>query len=309
MHEYPKPADASRADHGQHAASLPTPPQLVIVSGMSGSGKSLALKIFEDVGYYCTDNLPAQLLPELVASLAGTPDTDKLAVGIDVRSQSTHLDDLPQWLSQVGAQGLDPFLLFMDANDDVLMKRFSDTRRRHPLSRYGLSLNDAIVLERQAIKPLRQLADTILDTSSLNVHQLRREIIQQMGLAESSTPLLLFQSFAFRHGLPPNADFVFDARVLPNPHWNPELRPLSGRDTAVREFLDKEPDVRQYLGQVTEFLDTWLARLRGETRSYITIGIGCSGGRHRSVYLAEQLGKHFGEHGWDEVAVQHRELD
>ena len=285
-------------------------PSLVIVSGMSGSGKSVALNTFEDLGFYCVDNLPAELLPDFVRSVArddGAPE--KLAVGIDVRNRHTDLSNIPEWLSAVGALGLDPRLVFFDTTDAVLLKRYADTRRRHPLSHLGLALADAISLERQVLKPLRQIADAVIDTSQLNVHQMRRQVITDFGLTTDDSLSLLFESFAYRRGVPPDADFVFDARVLPNPHWNPELRPLSGRDGEVRAYLESQADVTQYIAQVTQFLDTWLPKLRSDTRSYVTVAFGCTGGRHRSVYLAEQLAQHCREHGWNEVAVHHRELD
>jgi len=285
-------------------------PSLVIVSGMSGSGKSVALNTFEDLGFYCVDNLPAELLPDFVRSVArddGAPE--KLAVGIDVRNRHTDLSNIPEWLSAVGALGLDPRLVFFDTTDAVLLKRYADTRRRHPLSHLGLALADAISLERQVLKPLRQIADAVIDTSQLNVHQMRRQVITDFGLTTDDSLSLLFESFAYRRGVPPDADFVFDARVLPNPHWNPELRPLSGRDENVRAFLDTEEYVGEYVAQVEQFLDTWLPRLRSDTRSYVTIAFGCTGGRHRSVYLAERLAEHCRARDWGEVAVYHRELD
>ena len=286
------------------------PPSLVIVSGMSGSGKSVALNTFEDLGFYCVDNLPAELLPDFVRSVArddGAPE--KLAVGIDVRNRHTDLSNIPEWLSAVGALGLDPRLVFFDTTDAVLLKRYADTRRRHPLSHLGLALADAISLERQVLKPLRQIADAVIDTSQLNVHQMRRQVITDFGLTTDDSLSLLFESFAYRRGVPPDADFVFDARVLPNPHWNPELRPLSGRDANVRSFLDTQEHVGEYVAQVEQFLDTWLPRLRSDTRSYVTIAFGCTGGRHRSVYLAERLAEHCRTRDWGEVAVHHRELD
>ena len=287
-------------------ATASTP--LVIVSGMSGSGKSVALKTFEDLGYYCVDNLPAELLPEFVRRiLANENAPEKIAVGIDARSLGD-LADVPEALSQIGAQGLDPKLLFFDTRDDVLLRRYADTRRRHPLSHLGLVLADAISLERQALKPLRQIADRVLDTSDLNVHQMRRHILTEYGLSGAGLSLL-FESFAYRRGLPPEADFVFDARVLPNPHWDARLRPLSGRDADVRGYLEAQAEVADYVAQVEGFLDTWLPKLRSETRSYVTVAFGCSGGRHRSVYLAERLARHCRENGWAEVAVHHRELD
>ena len=283
-------------------------PALVIVSGLSGSGKSVALKTFEDLGYYCVDNLPAELLPEFVRRLlAGDNPPDRIAVGIDARSLGD-LAEVPDVLSQVGAQGLDPRLLFFDTRDDVLLRRYADTRRRHPLSHLGLVLPDAISLERQTLRPVRQIADTVLDTSDLNVHQMRRRVLTEFGLSGVGLSLL-FESFAYRRGVPPEADFVFDARVLPNPHWDARLRPLSGRDAEVREHLDADADVVAYVAQVEGFLDTWLPKLRSETRSYATVAFGCTGGRHRSVYLAERFARHFREGGWPEVAVHHRELD
>ena len=292
------------------ATNEPSSATLVIVSGMSGSGKSVALKTFEDLGYYCVDNLPAELLPAFVRSVTGKgAAAAKLAVGIDVRNSHSDLGNLPSWLSAVGAMGLDPKLIFFDTRDDVLLKRYADTRRRHPLSQLGLSLADAIALERQVLKPLRQLADIQLDTSDLNVHQMRRHVITEFGIGDANTVSLLFESFAYKRGVPAEADFVFDARVLPNPHWNPELRPMSGREAPVREYLDTQPDVQKYVDQLIDFLDTWLPRLGNDTRSYVTVAFGCTGGKHRSVYLAERLARHARDQGWPEVATFHRELD
>ena len=284
-------------------------PTLVIVSGMSGSGKSVALNTFEDLGYYCVDNLPAELLPGFVQSVAGgEAPPQRLAVGIDVRSR-TRMSQLPEWLSAVGAMGLDPKLLYFESSVEVLLRRYADTRRRHPLSHLGLVLADAIARERQELKPLRAIADVVVDTSAMNVHQLRRRVITDFAPGQDSQPTLLFESFAYRRGVPPDADFVLDARVLPNPHWDPELRPLSGRDAGVRQFLEEQPEVAAYVEQVSQFLDRWLPRLRTDTRSYVTVAFGCTGGRHRSVYLAERLAEHARRNGWEEVAVHHRELD
>lgn len=285
---------------------------LVIVSGMSGSGKSVAMKTFEDLGFFCVDNLPADLLPQFVASLVRTAEgaPAKLAVSIDVRNRHHDLSNIPEWLSEVGKLGLDPRLVFFDASDETILKRYADTRRRHPLSHLGLSLADAISLERQVLKPLRSIADAVVDTSTLNVHQLRRQVITEFGIGGDAGMSLLFESFAYRRGVPADADFVFDARALPNPHWDPVLRPLSGRDAAIREYLEAQPDVSLFVEQVSQFLDTWLPRLHVDsTRSYATIALGCTGGRHRSVYLAERLAEHARAQGWPEVAVHHRELD
>ena len=283
---------------------------LLVVTGMSGGGKSVALNTFEDLGFYCVDNLPAELLPEFVRAV-GHPGRaeQKLAVGIDMRNRGD-LARVPEWLSAVGAMGLEPKLVFFDAADATLLKRYAETRRRHPLTHLGLALADAIALERQALKPLRALADVVVDTSTLNVHQLRRRVITELGLSLDTSLSLLFESFAYRRGVPADADFVFDARGLPNPHWDARLKPLSGRDADVREYLDAQPLVAEYVAQVTAFLDAWLPRMQSDsTRSYVTVAFGCTGGRHRSVYLAETLAEHARLRGWTEVATFHRELD
>lgn len=283
---------------------------LLLVTGMSGAGKSIALKMLEDSGYYCVDNLPAELLNDCVRTLAqhSSESPQLLALAIDVRSRGD-LARMPEWLSALGREGHDPKLVFVDAADDVLLRRYADTRRRHPLSHLGLALADAISLERQALKPLRALADHAIDSSVMNVHQLRKEVGRMLGVGRDTPPTLLFQSFAYKRGVPADADFVLDARVLPNPHWNPELRPLSGRDVAVQEFLDQQPEAQRYMAQISDFLDTWLPRLREDTRSYITIAFGCTGGRHRSVYLAEKFADAARKKGWPDAATFHRELD
>ena len=289
---------------------MTTRPTLIVVSGMSGSGKSVALNTLEDMDFYCVDNLPADLLPQFVQSVTGEGSThDRLAVGIDVRNRGSDLSNIPEWLSAVGALGLDPRLVFFDTADKTLLKRYADTRRRHPLSHRGLSLADAVSVVGLVVEGLRQLADVVIDTSELNVHQLRRQVITDFGLGHASPLSLLFESFAYRRGVPPDADFVFDVRPLPNPHWDARLRPLSGRDADVRAYLDGNADVEQYATQVEDFLATWLPRLRSETRSYVTVAFGCTGGRHRSVYLAERLANYFRDDGWEEVATHHRELD
>lgn len=294
-----------------NAAAEPTAATLIIVSGLSGSGKTVALKTFEDLDYYCSDNLPINLLPDFVRSLLAGHDADaprRLAVGIDVRGQSD-LSQLSHWREDAQAAGLDAQLLFFDATDEALLKRYADTRRRHPLSQLGLSLPEAIARERELTAPLRRAADAVIDTTTLNVHQLRRKVVTEFALSHGNKLSLLFESFAYKRGVPAEADFVFDARVLPNPHWNPELRPMSGREAPVREYLDTQPDVQMYVDQLIDLLDTWLPRLGNDTRSYVTVAFGCTGGKHRSVYLAERLARHARDQGWPEVATFHRELD
>ncbi|KRG39861.1 nucleotide-binding protein [Stenotrophomonas pictorum JCM 9942] len=291
-----------------NASSSPT---LVIVSGLSGSGKSVALKTFEDLDYYCSDNIPVNLLPDFVRSVLGEGTENspqRMAVGIDVRGRSD-LSQLARWRQTAREYGIDARLLFFEANDDTLLARYADTRRRHPLSHLGLSLPEAIARERELTAPLRREANAVIDTSKLNVHQLRRRVITDFTLSKESTLSLLFESFAYKRGVPAEADFVFDARVLPNPHWDPELRSLTGRDREVREHLDAQPEVVRYVSQIEDLLDTWLPKLGSETRSYVTVAFGCTGGKHRSVYLAERLARHTRDRGWQDVATFHREQD
>jgi UPF0042 nucleotide-binding protein len=287
----------------------PRPEQLIIVTGLSGSGKSVALRTLEDLGFYCVDNLPAALMPAFVEALSrsGGGIGHRLAVGLDVRNPVENLGRLPHILSELGRAQVDYHLLFLDTADEVLIKRYSETRRRHPLSGDGLALADAIAEERQLLRPMLAIADQVIDTSTLNVHQLRRQVISAMGLA-GSTLTLLFQSFAYRRGVPADADFVFDARCLPNPHWELSLRPLSGRDAPVREWLQARPEVTRFADDVQGFMDTWLPAFQDDGRSYVTLCIGCTGGRHRSVYLVERLAAHF-RGRYAQVLTHHRELE
>ncbi|MGA8278079.1 MAG: RNase adapter RapZ [Rhodanobacteraceae bacterium] len=281
--------------------------QLIVVSGLSGSGKTVALHTLEDLDYYCVDNLPAALTPAFVQAIAHGPTTHpRLAVGLDVRNRAEDLHRLPQILADLGKSDIDYRLIFLDTRDEVLIKRFSETRRRHPLA-FDRGLADTIALERQLLKPLLAIADRVIDTSELNVHQLRRMIISEMELRPGALTLL-FESFAYRRGVPNDADFVFDARCLPNPHWETDLRPLSGKDAAVREWLDGKPEVTRFREDVTAFLDTWLERFEADGRSYVTICTGCTGGRHRSVYLAERMAAHFRE-SHEQVLTYHREIE
>ncbi len=289
------------------ASAEPTRPRVIVLSGLSGAGKTVALRAFEDMGFYCVDNLPTTLLPALVAALTGgeRAAVARVAVGVDVRSRGD-LERLPEALSALADSGAQAELVFLDSNEGVLLKRYSETRRKHPLSGKR-SLPDAIAEERRRLRPLVAIADHVLDTSEMNVHQLRRAIATGFGGADGETTLL-FESFAYRRGLPPDSDFVFDARCLPNPHWDPRLRPLSGKDAAVREFLDSQPLVGHFLDDIIRLLEEWLPRFEGEDKRYLTVAIGCTGGRHRSVYLAERLAEHFrGQR--EQVLTFHRELD
>lgn len=283
--------------------------RLVVVSGLSGSGKTVALRTLEDLDFYCVDNLPVELMPAFVESVTANQRDryPRLAVGVDVRNQVEDLSRLPEILARLGGGGIAYELLFLDTRDDVLLKRFSDTRRRHPLNAEGMPLNDAIALERRLLRPLVAIADRVIDTSELNVHQLRRRIVTEIG-GSSAEPTLMVESFAYKRGVPADADFVFDARCLPNPHWESTLRPLSGRDAAIRDFFARYPEVENYFVDMRDFLLRWIPRFEADQRSYVTIAVGCTGGRHRSVYLAERLSEAFRPLR-ENVVTFHRELE
>ncbi|MFC5743685.1 RNase adapter RapZ [Dyella tabacisoli] len=283
---------------------------LIVLTGMSGGGKTVALRALEDLGFYCVDNLPTPLLLQLVRSVIqndGTQQHRHIAVGVDIRNRGGGFQNMPAVLSELAGAGVQVHLIFLDCRDEVLIKRYSESRRRHPLSAKGLSLADAIAEERRVLRPLTALAEKVIDSSELNVHQLRRLITT--GYAEATKGMtLMFESFAFRRGLPPDADFVFDARCLPNPHWDAKLRPYSGRDAPVREYLDQQPLVSEYFADTARWLDAWLPRFEQDDRSYVTISVGCTGGRHRSVYLTEKLAAYYRTHR-DSVLTFHRELE
>ena len=286
----------------------PRATHLVVLTGMSGGGKTVALRALEDLGFYCVDNLPPALLPQLMDAVARGPGRRRrIAVGVDARNRGADFAKIPAVLSQLAAGGVDVHLVFLDCSNEVLLKRYSETRRRHPLAGRDLSLADAIGKERRLLRPLVAIAERVIDSSELNVHQLRRLVAT--GFAQATKGLtLMFQSFAFKRGLPLDSDFVYDARCLPNPHWQPGLRPLTGKDAPVRDYLDGEPLVAEYLADTTRWLDAWLPRFEQDDRSYVTIAIGCTGGRHRSVYLVEKLAAHYRalRNG---VLTFHRELE
>lgn len=282
--------------------------KLVIVSGLSGSGKSVALHTLEDLGYYCIDNLPAGLLNSLANELTAAPHpVERAAVGIDARNLPQALEHVGETLEELRTHAIDSEILFLTCETDTLIKRFSETRRRHPLSYSGLSLADAIERETQLLEPISQSADLFIDTSQTSLHQLRDLVRQRVARRNDHTLSLLFQSFGYKHGIPPDADFVFDARCLPNPHWQPRLRPLTGRDQAVVDYLESEPPVAAMFATLCGFFEQWIPAFEAENRSYLTVAIGCTGGQHRSVYLTERLAGHFRER-YPSVATRHREL-
>jgi UPF0042 nucleotide-binding protein len=275
--------------------------QLVLVSGLSGAGKSIALDVLEDAGYYCVDNLPATLLMDVVRFLAEAGH-ERAAVSVDARSAA--LASLPESVARLKADGTDCRVLFLEANPPTLVRRFSETRRRHPLTFEGLTLAEAIERERALLGEVAALGHRI-DTSELQPRVLRQWIRELLGLGVGSLALL-FESFAFRDGIPLDADWVIDARMLPNPHYDPALRRLTGRDDAVIRYLEAQEPVARLLADMQGFLARWLPEAVKEGRSYLTVAIGCTGGRHRSVYLAEKLAAGFA--GDWRVLVRHRGL-
>jgi UPF0042 nucleotide-binding protein len=276
--------------------------QLILISGMSGSGKSVALNVLEDAGYYCVDNLPASLLPATTEFLSGQ-GYKQIAVSVDVRS-GTGLTELPLNVSHLKRSGMDLRLIFLDAKTDTLTRRFSETRRRHPLSEGKLTITECIARERELLGPIVELGARI-DTSDLSANALRAWIKDFLGF-DRSRLTLVFQSFGFKHGIPLDADMVFDVRCLPNPHYDPALRDLTGKDAPVVSFLEREESVARMAGDIRKFVEDWLPGFERDNRSYLTVAIGCTGGRHRSVYLAEGLASYFRANR--QVLVRHREL-
>ncbi|MGL4473427.1 MAG: RNase adapter RapZ [Shewanella sp.] len=279
--------------------------KLVIVSGRSGSGKSVALRVLEDLGYYCVDNLPLSLIGSLLSELQVS--NDKIAISVDVRNLPEQEKLLEQELRKLPNSTVIKSM-FLNSSDQVLLKRYSETRRLHPLSKSQSSLSDAIKREGELLAPLSKIMDHFIDTSNLTIYELSdkvREIL--LGRVEKEL-VITFESFGFKHGMPTEADFMFDVRFLPNPHWEQELRPLTGLDAPVQEFLGRQVQVNKFIWQIESLLGTWLPQLERNNRSYLTIAIGCTGGQHRSVYVADQLAKRFAN-GKHTVQSRHRELN
>jgi UPF0042 nucleotide-binding protein len=282
--------------------------KLVIVSGLSGSGKSVVLHTLEDLSFYCIDNLPLSLLKEFATQMASGAlgQYQRAAVGIDARNLNNDFGSFADLVAQIRHLGLVCEIIFLQADDNTLIKRFSETRRKHPLTKAGTSLAEAIKQERKLLASVAISADWCIDSSHTNVHQLRDMVRAQM-LNERKALTLTFLSFGFKHGIPVDADFVFDIRCLPNPHWDPQLRALTGLDREVQEFLDKEPTVTAMYQDLEHFLERWIPAFQADSRSYMTVAIGCTGGQHRSVYLAKRLHDHFSSAEF-EVLLRHREL-
>jgi UPF0042 nucleotide-binding protein len=279
---------------------------VIIVSGMSGGGKSTALNALEDLGYYCIDNLPGAMLPDFGPRIPANPDLyRKVALGIDARSRESDHQLVIDWIESLKQIGLNCRLLFITAKKNVLIKRFSETRRRHPLTGSDKVLPDAIENEKMLLEPLKRRSDQVIDSSDTNIHQLRRQVWNFVDRRTSDMTIVL-QSFGFKVGVPQDADFIFDARVLPNPYWNEELKGLTGKDAAVKSWLESDQQVLKMTKDIQTFMNGWLPAFQDAQRSYVTICIGCTGGKHRSVYLAEKLAELLNVEN-ENVLVHHRD--
>lgn len=283
--------------------------KLIIVSGLSGAGKTVALKQYEDMGYYCIDNLPLQLVSPISHRALRTAESryDKLAIGVDARESPKEIARFPRYLERLRERGIETRVVFLRAEASVLLRRYSETRRRHPLAGDDVPLAEAIHAEQELLAPIASLADATIDTTHKNLHELREEIHSQVPGGGSGKLAVQLESFGYRNGVPEDADFVFDVRCLPNPHWEPTLRKLSGRDPACAAWLERHPTVERMVRDLRAFLDHWLPEFRRQDRAYLTVAIGCTGGQHRSVYIVERLADGLRDR-YDQLAVRHREL-
>ncbi|MUK67097.1 RNase adapter RapZ [Aliivibrio fischeri] len=281
--------------------------KLMVVSGSSGAGKSVALRVLEDLGYYCVDNLPIDLLTQFVESIQHS--SQNVAVSVDIRNLPKDPALLKNTLALL-KKTHDVTVIFLDAEDKELIKRYSETRRLHPLSLIGeqCSLEQAVTLEKSILSDYREEADLVLDTTTKSIHDLSETLRSRILGRESKELVMVFESFGFKHGLPTDADYVFDVRFLPNPHWEPSLRPMTGLDKPVADYLAKHIEVIQLKEQIQQFLTTWLPALEKNNRSYLTVAIGCTGGQHRSVYITQQLGEYFKQQG-KQVQIRHKTLE
>lgn len=270
---------------------MPEETRLILVSGLSGSGKSVALHVLEDLGFYCIDNMPAALLKAVIEEVSSfeTSRTARLAVGIDARNRQRDLEGLPELIRELRDSGIQTDVLFLQATDDILLKRYSESRRRHPLADEAPALRNAIARERELLGSIINLADLVIDTSRSSVYELADVIRERIDRRSRKTLSVLIESFGFKHGIPADADFVFDLRSLPNPYWQPDLRKLTGLDPAVGDFLEQQAVFMRMYEDILGFLERWIPEYVSFDRSYLTIALGCTGGQHRSVYMTEKL--------------------
>jgi len=284
--------------------------RLVIISGLSGSGKSVALHALEDLGFYCIDNIPTTLLRSFVDELLlrNDPAFQNVGVGLDARNRRrTDIAEIPTLVKELRVNSVACEVVFLETDDKVLLSRFSETRRKHPLTDESTSLAEAIKKERELLGPAIDTAELVIDTTDMTVSQLREQISERVAPRRPGKLSIMIESFGYKHGLPANADFVFDVRCLPNPYWEPQLRPLSGKDARVKSFLDAQPLVQEMITAISGFLEEWIPRYQDFQRSYLTVAIGCTGGMHRSVYMAEAIAKRL-EKKYGPIRTQHDEL-
>lgn len=283
--------------------------RLIIVSGLSGSGKSVALHHFEDLGFYCIDNVPAAVLATIFGEITATQDPmfTNLAIGIDARNRAADLARLPGIVMDLRARGIRCEVIFLHADDDILLKRYGETRRKHPLSAAGLSLREAIERERELLEPIIGSAELVVDTSRTSVYELRDILRRRVASRERLGLSILIESFGYKHGIPADADFVFDLRCLPNPYWDLALRPLTGKDRKVIDFLESAGSVQRMYQDILGFLDRWIPEYLDFNRNYLTVAIGCTGGQHRSVYMAEKVATELATR-YPDVMTRHNEL-
>ena len=282
--------------------------QLILISGRSGSGKSAALNALEDAGFCCIDNLPARFLPELVTKQQDVADIRGLAVSIDVRTPSTDLKLIPDLLKSMNTDVRRWRILFLDASTEVLVKRFNETRRKHPLTDEQTTLAEALSRESELLKEISEVSELTINTDQITHYDLQDLLRKHLGIDVGGEQQLVIQSFGYKYGVPTSTDYVFDVRCLPNPHWIPQLRQHTGRDKEVIAYLASQPEVQDMQQSISDFLDHWLKQIFASNRSYITVAIGCTGGKHRSVYLSERLKEHFAKN-FANVQVRHRELE
>lgn len=269
--------------------------RILIVSGLSGSGKSVALHMLEDLGYYCIDNIPAALLKSFISHTVRTPEPayERTAIGLDARNTASEIASVPRLLEELKRGGIQCEVLFLTASEDELLRRFAETRRKHPMSRDNLDLRAAMARERELLEPIVYAADLVIDTSRMSVHELRDVVHHRLEQRSGTSLSITFESFGFKHGIPGDADFVFDARSIPNPYWEPTLRPLTGRDPDVVQFLESQEAAGRLIEDIARFIEARIPEYQASNRGYLTVAVGCTGGQHRSVYIVERLAERF----------------
>ncbi|HEY3784512.1 MAG TPA: RNase adapter RapZ [Steroidobacteraceae bacterium] len=283
--------------------------RIIILSGLSGSGKSVALHMLEDLGFYCIDNIPAALLKPFISYTVRSPEPtyDRTAIGLDARNTAAEIATVPQLVDELRRSGIHCEVIFLVTSDEELLRRFAETRRKHPMSSGNVDLREAMALERQLLEPIVYAADLVIDTSKMGVHSLRDIIHQRVEQRAAGRLSITFESFGFKHGIPGDADFVFDARSLPNPYWEPGLRNLTGRDPEVIRFLEAHTNVAALIADIVHFMSARIPEYQSSNRGYLTVAVGCTGGQHRSVYIVDRLAQHFAS-SYPSVTARHGSL-